>query len=52
MLHFTRGLRTHRYYCVALKGFEVFQPSKPSQPSQAYFPFMSFQYEMYITSSP
>ena len=33
------------------KGFSAIfesQPSKPSQPSQHYFPFMSFQYEMYI----
>ncbi|HNX02322.1 MAG TPA: hypothetical protein PLE33_03755 [Candidatus Cloacimonas sp.] len=21
-LHFTRGLRTHRYFCVALRGFQ------------------------------
>ena len=36
--YFTRGLRTHRYYCVALRGFNVSKPSKPSQPSKPYFP--------------
>ena len=33
-----RGLRTHRYHCFALRGFNVSQPSKPSQPSQPLFP--------------
>jgi len=33
-----RGLRTHRYHCVALKGFKVSQLSKPSQPYKPYFP--------------
>jgi hypothetical protein len=37
-LLFTRGLRRSRYYCVALRGFKVSQPSKPSQLSQPSIP--------------
>ena len=42
----TRGLRHHRYYCIAVRGFwymakswgqRASQPSKPSQLSQPYF---------------
>ena len=36
--HFPRGLRTHRYSCVALRALMKSQPSKLSQPSKHYFP--------------
>ena len=36
-LFFSRGLRHHRYDCVALTDFNVSKPSKPSQPSKPYF---------------
>ena len=32
----TRGLRTHRYHCIALRALMKSQPSKPSQPSQPF----------------
>ena len=35
---FPRGLRTHRYHCIALRALMKSQPSKPFQPSQTFFP--------------
>ena len=35
--HFPRGLRTHRYICVALRALMKSQPSKLSHPSKHYF---------------
>jgi len=34
--HFTRGLRTHRYHCVALWAFIESKPSQLSKPSQPF----------------
>ena len=36
--HFPRGLRTHRYHCIALWALMKSQPSKQFQPSQPFFP--------------
>ena len=36
--HFTRGLRTHRYHCVALRAFMESKPYQPSQPLKLYKP--------------
>jgi len=33
-LHFTRGLRHHRYYCVALRALKLSKPSQLSKPSK------------------
>ena len=38
IVNFPRGLRTHRYSCVALRALMKSQPSKLSQPSKHYFP--------------
>ena len=46
--HFPRGLRTHRYSCVALRALMKSQPSKLSQPSQPSQPSLILHSTFFI----